>query len=248
MHVAIAAYLGISLLCALWVAYDTATGQPAIIPIMKVAWVLITLYLGVVGLILYLTSCREPAPGTHSQFVAPMWKQAVGSTVHCIAGDGIGIVIVAGVVSVTTLRWYEEFSLEYLAAFVSGWLLFQAVAMGRMMGGFRAALRGAFVAIEEGKVSDYSQACFESYWCDDKDISQEDVLREIVAKVGMDADNFFTQIGDDRIKRKLFETTDEIIERGGFGSPTFFLDKTDMYFGNDRIELMQAAVDRNRAA
>ena len=146
MHVAIAAYLGISLLCALWVAYDTATGQPAIIPIMKVAWVLITLYLGVVGLILYLTSCREPAPGTHSQFVAPMWKQAVGSTVHCIAGDGIGIVIVAGVVSVTTLRWYEEFSLEYLAAFVSGWLLFQAVAMGRMMGGFRAALRGAFVA------------------------------------------------------------------------------------------------------
>ena len=110
------------------------------------------------------------------------------------------------------------------------------------------ALRGAFVAIEEGKVSDYSQACFESYWCDDKDISQEDVLREIVAKVGMDADNFFTQIGDDRIKRKLFETTDEIIERGGFGSPTFFLDKTDMYFGNDRIELMQAAVDRNRAA
>ena len=71
---------------------------------------------------------------------------------------------------------------------------------------------------------------------------------EIVGGVGMDADNFFAQIGDDRIKRKLFETTDEIIERGGFGSPTFFLDKSDMYFGNDRLELMQAAIDRGKAA
>ena len=110
------------------------------------------------------------------------------------------------------------------------------------------ALRGAFVAIEEGTISAYSRACFEAYWCDDKDISQEDVLRDIVGAVGMDADNFLAQIGDDRIKRKLFETTDEIIARGGFGSPTFFLDKIDMYFGNDRLELMQAAVDRGKAA
>lgn len=110
------------------------------------------------------------------------------------------------------------------------------------------ALRGAFVAIEEGTISAYSRACFEAYWCNDKDLSQEDVLREIVSGVGMDADNFFAQISDDSIKRKLFETTDEIIERGGFGSPTFFLDTTDMYFGNDRLELMQAAVDRSKAA
>ena len=110
------------------------------------------------------------------------------------------------------------------------------------------ALRGAFVAIEERTISAYSRACFEAYWCNDKDLSQEDVLREIVSGAGMDADNFFAQIGDDKIKRKLFETTDEIIERGGFGSPTFFLNKTDMYFGNDRLELMQAAVDRGKAA
>jgi len=110
------------------------------------------------------------------------------------------------------------------------------------------ALRGAFVAIEEGTISAYSRACFESYWCNDMDLSQEDVLREIVSSIGMDADNFMTQIGDDRIKKKLFETTDEIIERGGFGSPTFFLNKTDMYFGNDRLELMQAAIERGKAA
>jgi 2-hydroxychromene-2-carboxylate isomerase len=60
----------------------------------------------------------------------------------------------------------------------------------------------------------------------------------------MDVDAFFTKIADDRIKRKLFETTDELIGRGGFGTPTFFIDGDDMYFGNDRFELMQAALDR----
>lgn len=106
------------------------------------------------------------------------------------------------------------------------------------------ALRGAFVAIEEGVASAYSGACFKAYWCDDRDISQEDELRKIVESVGMDADAFFAKIADDRIKRKLFETTDELIGRGGFGSPTFFVDGDDMYFGNDRLELMQAALDR----
>ena len=106
------------------------------------------------------------------------------------------------------------------------------------------ALRGAFVAIEDGTISPYSKAMFEAYWRDDKDISQDAVLREIVRAVGMDVDAFFTKIADDRIKRKLFETTDELIGRGGFGTPTFFIDGDDMYFGNDRFELMQAALDR----
>jgi len=106
------------------------------------------------------------------------------------------------------------------------------------------ALRGAFVAIEGGCVSAYSGACFKAYWCDDRDISQDDELRKVAESAGMDAEAFFEKIADDRIKRKLFETTDELIGRGGFGSPTFFLDGNDIYFGNDRLELIQAAIDR----
>ena len=105
------------------------------------------------------------------------------------------------------------------------------------------ALRGAFVAIEEGKISEYSRGCFGAYWTDDKDISQEDVLQPIAEAAGMDGEAFMAKITEERIKRKLFETTDEIIAREGFGSPTFFIDKDDMYFGNDRLELMQAAID-----
>ena len=58
----------------------------------------------------------------------------------------------------------------------------------------------------------------------------------------------FIKIGDDKIKRKLFETTDELIARGGFGTPTFFIDGGDMYFGNDRLELMQALTAKRKQA
>ena len=53
---------------------------------------------------------------------------------------------------------------------------------------------------------------------------------------------------DPKYKQALFDTTDELIERGGFGSPTFFVDGSDMYFGNDRLDLLRAAVLANQAA
>ncbi len=90
MEVFLVVWFVVAFLSAVWVAYDEITTQPEIMGVMKVAWVLITLYFGVVGVILYLTSCREPRPGTHDQWVSPLWKQAVGSTMHCVAGDGDG--------------------------------------------------------------------------------------------------------------------------------------------------------------
>ena len=108
------------------------------------------------------------------------------------------------------------------------------------------ALRGAFVALDEGKISAYSQACFEAYWVHDKDISQEAELAQVVAHVNMDTHAFFAKIAEEPTKRKLFDTTNELIQRGGFGSPTFFLNGNDMYFGNDRLELMHAAIERTR--
>ena len=73
------------------------------------------------------------------------------------------------------------------------------------------ALRGAFVAIEEGKISDYSRECFKAYWTDDKDISKEEILQPIAEAAGMDGEAFMAKIAEEPIKRKLFETTDEII-------------------------------------
>ncbi|MBC7583348.1 2-hydroxychromene-2-carboxylate isomerase [Tardiphaga sp. vice352] len=93
----------------------------------------------------------------------------------------------------------------------------------------------------------FAKAVFEAYWADDRDISQDEVLGDICTRVGIDPAKFFVGIADQAIKDQLKANTDEVIARGGFGSPTIYLDKTDMYFGNDRLPLIREALQRRRA-
>ena len=46
---------------------------------------------GIIGAFLYVLGCREPLPGLHERYVAARWRQTLGSTMHCVAGDGVGI-------------------------------------------------------------------------------------------------------------------------------------------------------------
>ena len=105
------------------------------------------------------------------------------------------------------------------------------------------AMRGAFVALEHDCVSPYSRAVFERYWGDLCDISQDDVLRPIVEGIGLDWGELSAKIADPGYKQKLHDNTDEVISRGGFGSPTMFVDGEDMYFGNDRLPLVEMALE-----
>jgi 2-hydroxychromene-2-carboxylate isomerase len=105
------------------------------------------------------------------------------------------------------------------------------------------AMRGAFVANEHRIIAQYSRRVFESYWGDDRDISQDQVLREIVREVGLDEKEFFTKITSDEYKAKLRENTEDLIARGGFGSPTMFVEGS-MFFGNDRLPLVEHALSR----
>lgn len=103
-------------------------------------------------------------------------------------------------------------------------------------------MRGAFVALDEGVLPVYARALFETYWGELKDISRRDVLTEICGQVGLDAEVFFKRIADPDVKDRLRANTEELIERGGFGSPTMFVNGNDMYFGNDRLPLVEAAL------
>lgn len=103
------------------------------------------------------------------------------------------------------------------------------------------AMRGAFVAEEHGKISPYSRRVFESYWGEDRDISQDSVMRDIVRAVGLDEAEFFDKIAREEYKQKLRANTEELIERGGFGTPTMFVDGS-MFFGNDRLILVEHAL------
>ncbi len=106
------------------------------------------------------------------------------------------------------------------------------------------AMRGAFVALEQGRLPDYARAVFETYWGDLQDISQDEVLAGIVERMGFDRADFFDRIGRAEYKDRLRANTEEVIARGGFGSPTMFVAGNDMYFGNDRLPLVRDAVLR----
>ncbi len=100
-------------------------------------------------------------------------------------------------------------------------------------------MRAAYVALDRGLLPAWARAVFEAYWGELRDISQLDVLRDLAARVGLDADDLLARIERPETKQRLRSATDELIERGGFGSPTMFVDGDDMYFGNDRLELLR---------
>jgi len=102
------------------------------------------------------------------------------------------------------------------------------------------AMRGAFYAEEQGLLIPYSKAVFEAYWGGvNPDITSDAVLLEICQQAGLDAEAFFNAIADPVYKDLLRQNTDEVIARGGFGSPTIFINRDDMYFGNDRLPLVE---------
>lgn len=108
------------------------------------------------------------------------------------------------------------------------------------------AMRGALIALQDGKIVPYTRAVFEAYWGDLQDISLPEVLSLIVTPLGYDAAEFLQRINEPEVKAKLRANTDELIKRGGFGSPTMFVNGEDMYFGNDRLPLVEAALMRGR--
>ncbi len=107
-------------------------------------------------------------------------------------------------------------------------------------------MRAALVAQDEGCLPAFSWAAFRAYWGDLKDLSHAQELAALCVKVGLDADMVAKRIGEDDIKARLKQNTEELIARGGFGSPTIFIGKTDMYFGNDRLPLVEAALAAQR--
>ncbi len=102
-------------------------------------------------------------------------------------------------------------------------------------------MRGALAALDQGKLVPYATAAFEAYWGDDRDISADQVLAEVAASAGLERQGFFAAIETAVCKQRLRANTDELIARGGFGSPTMFVGAS-MFFGNDRLPLVRSAL------
>jgi 2-hydroxychromene-2-carboxylate isomerase len=108
------------------------------------------------------------------------------------------------------------------------------------------AMRACIVLESEDKLVPFARETFKSYWIDDQDISQLSVLAGLCEKLDVDAEKLFAAIDRQPVKDALRANTQEAIDRGSFGSPTIFVGKDDMYFGNDRMPLIRDAVLRRR--
>ncbi|MBR1090825.1 multicopper oxidase domain-containing protein [Bradyrhizobium manausense] len=117
-----------------YVAFDQFNGNPEP-TVMKWGFILVTLYMGPFGLLLYVLADKEPRPGEHEHFTSPLWKQGVGSTIHCVAGDATGIILAATVTALLGLPMWIDLIVEYIAGFSFGLFIFQSLFMKKMMGG-----------------------------------------------------------------------------------------------------------------
>jgi hypothetical protein len=134
-------WYGFGVLAAIWIIYDSLTANRHMMPALKLAWPLIMVFFSIVGFALYILSCRPPHIGhlsgteakqVHHKFVDVTWKKVIGSLIHCVGGDGLGIVSAMVVTRWLGFSFWEEFWTEYAVGFAFGWLIFQYLAMRKM--------------------------------------------------------------------------------------------------------------------
>jgi len=103
------------------------------------------------------------------------------------------------------------------------------------------AMRGCIFALQENKLEQFAELVFHAYWTRGKDISKEDILLTIAQNANLNHEKFKDFIYSSQAKHILIENTQELIDKGGFGSPTFFYNN-QMFFGNDRLALFEESL------
>ena len=103
------------------------------------------------------------------------------------------------------------------------------------------SMRAAIVAQKAGVHETFYPAVFKALWEDDKNISQPEVLAEVLNEAGLDGNALIAATQTPDIKQALMEATQTCVDRGAFGLPTFFLGD-DIYFGKDRIWQIEQAL------
>lgn len=86
----------------------------------------------------------------------------------------------------------------------------------------------------------YVDMVFKAMWQDEVDVRDQERLGKLLADNGFDPGEFLLMISDQEVKEALIAATDEAVERGLFGAPTFFVDGV-MHFGQDRLDWVEEA-------
>jgi 2-hydroxychromene-2-carboxylate isomerase len=100
------------------------------------------------------------------------------------------------------------------------------------------ALR-AYLSLPSERRDAFRDATFRAYWAEDRDIGDDRVLAELIGK---GADEVLARCGTPEIKQELFAATQRAVDAGVFGAPTWIVDGKDVFWGQDRISLVERAL------
>lgn len=105
------------------------------------------------------------------------------------------------------------------------------------------AQRAIIAAGEEdpSNIEALAEVLFRRYWVEDSDVSDGGVVAGAADEIGLDGPGIVARTQDQSVKDILHENSDEAVERGAFGAPTFFVDD-EMFWGNDRLDFVRRAV------
>jgi len=97
------------------------------------------------------------------------------------------------------------------------------------------ALR-CWIALPEDRRSDFRAKTFRAAWAEDRDITDDLTLKELI---GADGDAILAKTQDPTVKQALIAATQHAEKAGVFGAPTWVVDEKDLYWGQDRIVLVE---------
>lgn len=110
--------------------------------------------------------------------------------------------------------------------------------------GVHAMRMATALEADQPKLIEFARAAFESYFLRGENIDDPERLVVVANNAGLDGAGLRATSQTDTIKLRLRASTDELIARGGFGSPTVFVDRDKMFFGNDELPLVERALVR----
>ena len=93
----------------------------------------------------------------------------------------------------------------------------------------------------------FTKAAFESYFGRQENLDDPETLVAVANSAGLDGEAMQAAAQTDAVKALLRSNTEEVIARGGYGSPTIFVDRTKMHFGNDQLPLVEFALKEKPA-
>jgi 2-hydroxychromene-2-carboxylate isomerase len=105
------------------------------------------------------------------------------------------------------------------------------------------ALR-TYLALPESRRGTFRERAFRAYWAEDRDIADETVLAELAGEDAGSSAALRARIQSPEIKKELTDATQSAIERGVFGAPTWIVDGQELFWGQDRIALVERALGR----